>query len=310
MDFRDYQRAASRTDQMPTEKTSGDPPTGPEIMISLLGLAGEAGELLSEYKKYLRDGTSYRLFNERIGEELGDLLWYLANVASKLDLDLDKVASDNLAKCRNRWSEHDGSQLALPKRSYSFDEGYPPEQRLPRKMELVIRHVEGQGRPKIQVFIEGMQVGDPLTDNSYTDDGYRFHDIFHFVYAAVLGWSPVLRSGKLLDRKRKRKADVMVDEVEDGARAAALEEGISAMIFGYAAENDFLKGVKGVRSDLLRTIKMMTTHLEVSRCSAGDWEKAIMLGFEIWNQVRAQNGGTVLVDLDAATVTFKPVTQM
>ena len=306
MEFREYQRSALRTDQMPAERTRGDPPTGPEIIMSLLGLAGEAGELLSEYKKYLRDGTSYKLFNERIGEELGDLLWYLSNVASKLGLDLDKIASDNLAKCRNRWDEHGGSQLALLNRGYSFDEGYPPEQRLPRKMEVVIRPVERQGRPKIQVFIDGTQAGDGLTDNAYTDDGYRFHDIFHFVYAAVLGWSPVLRSGKLLDRKRKRKADKMVDEVEDGARAAALEEGISAMIFGYAEENDFLRGAKGVRSDLLRTIKMMTAHLEVRRCSAGDWERAILMGFDVWNQIRDQNGGLLLVDLDAGTVTFKP----
>ncbi|WNG21332.1 nucleoside triphosphate pyrophosphohydrolase family protein [Cystobacter fuscus] len=306
MEFREYQLSALRTDQMPAERTVGDPPTGPEIMMSLLGLAGEAGELLSEFKKCLRDGPSYKLFNERIGEELGDLLWYLSNVASKLGLDLDKIASDNLAKCRSRWDEHGGRQLALLNGGHSFDEGYPPEQRLPRKMELVIRPLEGQGRPKIQVLIEGNQVGDGLTDNAYTDDGYRFHDIFHFVYAAVLGWSPVLRSGKLLDRKRKRKADPLVDEVEDGARAAALEEGISAMIFGYAEENDFLKGAKGVRSDLLRTIKMMTAHLEVSRCSAGDWEKAILMGFDVWNQIRDQNGGTVLVDLDARTVTVKP----
>ncbi|HYH95910.1 nucleoside triphosphate pyrophosphohydrolase family protein [Hyalangium sp.] len=304
MDFREYQLSASRTDQMPTDKTSGDPPTGPEIMMPLLGLAGEAGELLSEYKKYLRDGASYKLFNERIGEELGDLLWYLSNVASKLGLDLDKIARDNLAKCRNRWDEHGGNQLALLNGSYAFDEGYPPEQRLPRKMEVVIRPVDAQGRPRIQVLIDGKQVGDDLKDNTYTDDGYRFHDIFHFVYAAVLGWSPVLRSGRLLGRKRK--ANALVDEVEDGARAAALEEGISAMIFGYAAENDFLMGAKGVRSDLLRTIKMMTAHLEVSRCSAGDWEKAILMGFDVWRQIRDHNGGRILVDLDAASVTFNP----
>jgi len=50
------------------------------------GLAGEAGQVLSEYKKYLRDGDSHILFKERFAEELGDLLWYLANTATKFDL--------------------------------------------------------------------------------------------------------------------------------------------------------------------------------------------------------------------------------
>lgn len=305
MDFHAYQVAALGTDQTPADHVHGDPPTGPEIMVPLLGLAGEAGELLSEYKKYLRDGPSYKLFNERVGEELGDLLWYMSNIASKLGLDLDKIARNNLTKCRNRWEEPAPEQLSLLRGRRSFDEGYPPEQQLPRKMEVVIRPVDDGCRPRIQIFINGEQIGDDLKDNAYTDDGYRFHDIFHFVYAAVLGWSPVLRSDRLLDKKRKRKANDLVDEVEDGARAAALEEGISAMIFGYAAENDFLEGAKGVRSDLLRTIKMMTAHLEVSQRSVGDWEKAILMGFEVWRQVRERNGGTVLVDLDAGTVTLK-----
>src|SRR2546425_1996035 len=51
-----------------------------------------------------------------------------------------------------------------------------------------------------------------IQDNAYDDDGYRFHDVFHFAHLAILGWSPVLR--KLL--KRKRRNDVLVDEVEDG----------------------------------------------------------------------------------------------
>jgi len=37
----------------------------------LLGLAGEAGGLLSEYKKFLRDGSAHKLFKQRVGEELG-----------------------------------------------------------------------------------------------------------------------------------------------------------------------------------------------------------------------------------------------
>lgn len=300
MNFREYQNQAKRTDQTPAREGAMDPPTGPEIMVPLLGLAGETGELLSEYKKYFRDGKPYKLFNERLSEELGDLLWYLSDVASKIGLDLDKIAEENLAKCRNRWNADHPTQLSLIGRRPAFDDGYPEEQRLPRKMKLRIESFEADGKSKTRMFLDEQPFGNELTDNAYTDDGYRYHDIFHFVYAGVLGWSPVLR--RLL--KRKRKKNPKVDEVEDGARAAALEEGVSAMLFGYAEENDFLVSAKGVRSDLLRTISTMTAHLEVSRCSAGDWEKAIMVGFGVWREVKDRKGGTILIDLDAGSVSI------
>ena len=62
------------------------------------------GSFLSEYKKHLRDGEAHQLFKERVSEELGDLLWYIANVASKFALSLDEVASANLAKVKERWA--------------------------------------------------------------------------------------------------------------------------------------------------------------------------------------------------------------
>ena len=52
MDFDDYQRRAVKTRQKPATKT-------PPVVISLLGLAGEAGELLTEYKKAERDGAAH-----------------------------------------------------------------------------------------------------------------------------------------------------------------------------------------------------------------------------------------------------------
>lgn len=59
---------------------------------------------------------------------------------------------------------------------------------------------------------------------------YRFHDVFHLAYAAVLGWSPVLRA--LL--KCKRKSHPWLDENQDGARAILIEEGISTFVFNHA----------------------------------------------------------------------------
>jgi len=67
MNFREYQEQAQKTDQVPSKSGNG-------IIIPLRELVGEAGELLSEYKKYLRDGEAHKLFPECVAEELGDIL--------------------------------------------------------------------------------------------------------------------------------------------------------------------------------------------------------------------------------------------
>ena len=220
MELNEYQRLANQTDQQPEE---GNLETDPRsIMVPLLGLAGEVGELLGEHKKWLRDGESYKLFPERVKEELGDVLWYLSNVATKHDLTLGEVADFNLSKIGRRWQPVGAStgQRKL------FDEDFPPYERLPRQMDISIEEESGIAI----TTIDGAKYGDPLTDNRYEDDGYRFHDICHLSYASVLGWSPTMRA--LM--RRKRKSDPKVDEVEDGGRAIVIEEGISAMVFSYA----------------------------------------------------------------------------
>lgn len=69
-----------------------------------LGLSGEVGELLNKYKKILRDGNNI-ITDEFINDasyELGDILWYLAQIASDLDLSLDKIAKNNIKKLQDR----------------------------------------------------------------------------------------------------------------------------------------------------------------------------------------------------------------
>jgi hypothetical protein len=165
-----------------------------------------------------------------------------------------------------------------------------------------ITEVSQDSSVKMKAFIDGQKIGDDLTDNSYLSDGYRFHDVFHLSYAAVLGWSPVVRQ---LLGSRKRKSNPKVDEVEDGGRAKAIEEGISALIFSYAKDHSFLEGVSTLDYQLLRTIKNMTSYLEVAQCSLGDWEKAILIGYEVWRQVDKNRGGTVVVDLDARSLRYQ-----
>src|SRR5207249_3282744 len=148
---------------------------------------------------------------------------------------------------------------------------------------------------KAEMTLNGEQIGNSLTDNRYEYDGYRFHDVFHLTYAAMLGWSPMIR--RLLGLKRRSDTDV--DEIEDGARAGITEEAIAAMAFSHAEQQNYFKGVAGVRFELLRTIKLLTGHLEVSARSEGEWERAILRGFELWNEINASKGGRLHLDLRA-----------
>ena len=150
------------------------------------------------------------------------------------------------------------------------------------------------------VLVNGKQIGDDLTDNADDPDGYRFHDVFHLGYVAVLGWSPVIR--KLL--KKKRKSVPQVDEVQDGGRAQVLDEGVAALVFDYAKEHRWLEGVSDLDYKLLRTIKGVTSLLEVRERSLGEWQRAILVGFEVWRQVLSAGGGKLLVDQDAKSLTF------
>lgn len=262
-------------------------------MVPLLGLAGETGELLSEYKKRLRDGESHLLFKEKISEELGDILWYVANVAEKSGLSLEDVAQKNLDKANGRWGHGDTSALV-------FDESFPEQERLPRKFEIELGEVIVEGKVKIRMLMNGTQVGDELTDNADDPDGYRFHDVFHLAYIAVLGWSPVIRS--LMKRKRKSKPNI--DEVQDGGRAQVIDEAVAALVFDYAKEHRWLEGVTELDYQLLRTIKGVTSLLEVKERSPGEWQKAILLGFEVWRKVLRCNGGRLVVDQNSRSIIY------
>jgi NTP pyrophosphatase (non-canonical NTP hydrolase) len=276
----DYQRAAAATD---IEGESSDP------VVPLLGLAGEVGSLIAEFKKKRRpDGLAYTGFEEVIVAELGDILWYLAALARRVGVPLSTVAQENLAKTYARWLPSDGS----PPRS--FDDGFPDGQRLPRQFEVTFAVVDDQ----VVMRIEGEQIGDPIDDNARAADGYRFHDVFHLGYLAVLGWSPILRA--LL--KRKRKADPATDRAEDGARACAVEEAIAAYVFEMARPYNFFEGVSHIDEAILRGVKAVAGGLEVAACTAGDWERAILMGFAAWRGLRAADGGAVRVDQDRRTV--------
>lgn len=285
MDFGEYQRAALKTDQ----------PTAPEtdpVVLPMLGLLGEAGSVATAYKKWMRDGAAFQDAKQQVREELGDVLWYLAALADRFDLELEDIAVASLVKVADRWKPTPG-QLIL------FDEDYPPSEQLPRQAIFTFTpETRADGHTVIALRCDGNRIGDPLTDASHIDDDYRLHDAFHLAYAAVLGWSPVLRS--LM--RRKRKSAPRIDEAEDGGRAIAIEEGISALVFSYAARHGYLSSVQHVDHELLNTIGNMVSHLEVSSRRAADWEQAIITGFEVWRHLHEAGGGTVTLDMHTRTL--------
>jgi NTP pyrophosphatase (non-canonical NTP hydrolase) len=293
MKIRDYQTKAASTHQVPgTERDDR------ALMVPLLGLAGETGTLLTEYKKWLREGSAYQIFKERIAEDLGDILWYVANIASKEGLDLEAIARENLKKLQSRWLPSDEGESCFLRQ---FDEQFPPKEQFPRTFRIEIAEVKAGTATKVQMTMNGKPLGDGLTDNAYDEDGYRYHDIFHLAYAAVLGWSPVIR--KLMERKRR--SDPKVDEVEDGGRAGAIEEGISALVFDYAKDHSFLENVDHVDYGILRTIKQLTRHVEVAERSEFQWEDAILKGFSVWRKFQHYRRGVIIGDLKQRTIEFE-----
>ena len=72
------------------------------IIYPTLGLLGEAGEVADKMKKVLRGDPVSDNYDEELGKELGDVLWYLAVLADDLDLDLEEIAMVNLEKLQDR----------------------------------------------------------------------------------------------------------------------------------------------------------------------------------------------------------------
>ena len=96
MDLSDYQRRS--------RATAVYPDAGANLTYPALGLCGEAGEVAEKVKKAIRDdgGLLTAARRDALAGELGDVLWYVAQVATEAGLDLDAVASENLAKLASR----------------------------------------------------------------------------------------------------------------------------------------------------------------------------------------------------------------
>lgn len=95
MTISDYQERARATAIYPN--------VGSNFVYPTLGLAGETGEVAEHIKKAMRDeGVITDARRELLQMELGDVLWYLATLATELNLDLQEIAETNLHKLAGR----------------------------------------------------------------------------------------------------------------------------------------------------------------------------------------------------------------
>lgn len=96
MNFVEYQKLANNT--------SLGVIIDKKFVYTALGLAGEAGEVAGKIKKIYRDndGVLDEKRRQILKKELGDVLWYVAQLCTDLDLSLDEVAKYNIEKLATR----------------------------------------------------------------------------------------------------------------------------------------------------------------------------------------------------------------
>jgi len=94
MNFNEYQNMANSTAIYDKKH---------QILYPALGLAGEAGEVANKVKKLIRDGyEKNKDYRTEISAELGDVLWYIAVLASDIGIELSDIATNNIIKLKDR----------------------------------------------------------------------------------------------------------------------------------------------------------------------------------------------------------------
>lgn len=96
MTFNEYQLKAKETAIFPDEEN--------RFIYATLAMMGEAGEVSEKIKKIWRDKGKVVSDQDReeIKKELGDVLWYMSQLAAELKIDFDDVATSNIDKLQSR----------------------------------------------------------------------------------------------------------------------------------------------------------------------------------------------------------------
>ncbi len=269
-----------------------------DTMFSACTAPADAGLKLDQDLLELGKAAAELLNVDKLEKRPEDMLHKFSRcycqVLQAAGLKLPNILHSNYEKVRGRFLEPNETRLPI------FDIKFAEEERFPRHFKIeIIQRKSGESHMRWN----GVFIGDPLTDNSYTQDGYRFHDVFHLAYAAILHWSPTFRA--LI--KQKRKSNPKMDEVEDGGRAIVIEEGLTAWIFSHATQSKFFNEQESLPFDLLKTVQQFVKGYEVEKCPLKLWERAILDGYKVFRQVRHNGGGIVIGNLEHRTIKYKPL---
>lgn len=98
MNFLDYQHETAKTAVYPRQTPSE------AVSYVTLGLVGEAGEIANKVKKILRDNDGHVSMNKKseLADELGDVLYYVSELASNIGFNLEAIAKRNVDKLAGR----------------------------------------------------------------------------------------------------------------------------------------------------------------------------------------------------------------
>ena len=104
MTINEYQKLAMTTLNPELDKK--------DVLINgVMGLCGESGEVIDIVKKHLAQG--HELDKEKIIKELGDVAWYMAEIATVLDVELEDVLAQNIEKLKKRYPEGFSTEKSL-----------------------------------------------------------------------------------------------------------------------------------------------------------------------------------------------------
>ena len=258
------------------------------IFESVTEISRCAADLLSRRSELISGIAEEK---ERVSELLNNIFVFLSVVAARYGMTLSEIADHAIQKNDQYWGEPSRAARCFDN---ARSDSYPHYERLPRKFAIDFREISRKGRkPELIISMNDVQLGDRLTDNTHDISGYRYHDVFHMAAAAFLGWSPVFR--RML--KRKRKSNPTVDEVEDGARAAIIEEAIVSQVFRYGEKIKF-RSVESVDEDLIKLIMEMAKDYECSAFEGKDWKLFVRKSIELFGKVKDGYVGKIHFDAD------------
>lgn len=275
-------------------------PETSQYQQKLESLASEIG-----YAIYRHRNTTLDL--KGLKRRLETIFQILIEIAQISEISVQEILQGNIDKIYGRYVQKGYDDF-----SDDFEPAELPDfEKLPEQISIKIFEIEKSGSAGkgvvIQRYNDKINIGDRLTDNIEFEDFYRFHDVFHYAYAAVLHWSPVTRA--LL--KLKRKSLPSKDENEDGARAILIEEGVATFIFNFAKDYKYFEGINEgeLNSDVLNTVARLVRGFEVEQCPIWLWERAILQGFTVFRSLinSKSKSGEVTLDMHNRSLSYRPL---